>query len=223
MRKMSAIAAVCGTMIAMVGFAQSAQAQSWSGCYVGGDVGVAWNSTKVNDEVDPTVSLGSLSNSGILGGARVGCDYQIAGPVVIGLSGGFDWTGLKASVTSAALDPLYLTGKVSHVATVDARLGYLVTPKTLTYAKLGVAFTRTSALLTLSGTPYDSVSFNQTGISAGAGVEQRIHGNFSVFAEYNYFATGSKTVTFPVTTNIGVVHQHNQALSVGVSYRFWNH
>ena len=222
MRKLTLLAAVCCVAISTTAFAQSAKAEAWTGCYVGGDVGMAWNSTTVTDEVDTSVVLAQPSATNITGGARLGCDYQISGPLVIGLSGGFDWTGLKSSVTSGALDPLYLTGKVSRVATIDARLGYLFTPNTLGYAKVGLALTRSNARLTDGGTLVDSVSFSQSGISAGAGVEQRIQGNFSVFAEYNYYGANNKTVAFPNATAIGIVHQNNQAVSVGVNYRFWH-
>ena len=222
MNKFTLLAAACGAAIASMACAQAANAHGWTGCYAGGDFGVAWNSTNVTDEADSSIFIGHPSNTNIIGGGRLGCDYQLSGPIVIGVSGGFDWTGLKSSVTSPVLDPLYLTGKVSRVATVAARAGYLFTPQTLAYAKLGLAMTRTTATLTDSGTVVDSTSFSQSGITAGAGVEQRLRSNFSVFAEYNYYGADAKTVTFTNTQNIGVVHQHNQALSIGVNYRFWN-
>ena len=223
MKKIALFAATCGALVGATAFAQSAHAEGWNGCYAGGDIGAAWNSTRVTDEVDSSIVIGSLSNSAISGGGRLGCDVQVAGPVVVGISGGFDWTGLKSSVNSDVLNPLTLTGKVSSVATIDARVGYLFTPRTLGYAKAGLAMTRTSAVLSDSGTVVDAVGFSQNGAHFGAGLEQRIRSNFSLFAEYNYYDASDKTVTFPNATAIGVVRQHNQAVSVGFNYRFWHY
>ena len=220
MRKITLFVALCGTMMASAAHAQSADAQAWTGCSVGGEVGAAWNSTRVTDEVS-SYEIGSLSDASIAGGVRLGCDYQVAGPLVIGVLGDFNWTGLKKSATSIYIDPLVLTGKVSRVATVTARAGYLLTPGTLGYAKAGVAWTRTSALLTYDGSAVDSVGFSQSGFTAGAGVEHRIRRNLSVFAEYNYYGAGDKTVFFPNSDNTGVVHQNNQSLLIGVNFRFW--
>lgn len=222
MRKITLLAAACAAVIASSAYAQTAKAEGWTGCYAGGEVGAAWNSTTVTDEASPYPVIATLSNANITGGGRVGCDLQVSGPVVIGVLGSFDWTGNKATVTSPVLTPSYLTGKVSRVATVDARIGYLLTPNTLGYAKVGLALTRTNATLTGGGAPAnDSASFSQSGISAGGGVEQRVGRNFSVFAEYNYYGANNKIVYFPDTVNVGVDHQNNQSFLLGFNYRFW--
>src|SRR5262249_45102532 len=54
---------------------------SWTGCYVGANIGGGWASKSSND-VSGFVTgvtgadLGSHTASGVIGGGQVGCDYQ---------------------------------------------------------------------------------------------------------------------------------------------------
>ena len=54
---------------------------TWTGCYLGGHVGGLWASRDWNDQIpgDPLfgTGLGSYNTSGALGGAQVGCNYQV--------------------------------------------------------------------------------------------------------------------------------------------------
>jgi outer membrane immunogenic protein len=53
---------------------------SWTGCYVGGDVGGAWSSQDVSNTSPPVLFqapvTASVSESGVIGGGYVGCNYQ---------------------------------------------------------------------------------------------------------------------------------------------------
>src|SRR6185437_4803498 len=57
-----------------------APAPSWTGCYLGGNVGFAWG----HGEITSTVGSlnGSGNNNGFAGGGQIGCDYQW-GPMVL--------------------------------------------------------------------------------------------------------------------------------------------
>jgi outer membrane immunogenic protein len=54
---------------------------TWTGCYVGGHVGGLWASRDWNDQIpgDPLfgTDLGGYNTSGVLGGAQLGCNYQV--------------------------------------------------------------------------------------------------------------------------------------------------
>jgi outer membrane immunogenic protein len=57
---------------------------SWTGCYIGGNIGVGWKALRSSDpdgdvEADKTFS-------GFVGGGQVGCDYQ-SGPWAVGIQG----------------------------------------------------------------------------------------------------------------------------------------
>jgi outer membrane immunogenic protein len=47
---------------------------SWTGCYVGGNLGGAWGSREITTSVG-TFS-GSSSSARFAGGGQIGCDYQ---------------------------------------------------------------------------------------------------------------------------------------------------
>lgn len=195
---------------------------SWTSCYVGGNIGVGWDSTKVVDEINPSVQIATLSSTAILGGGQIGCDYQIAPQWVIGIQGLWDATGLSASYTETNSDaPLYpatLSGNVPWVATFTGRVGYLVEPDFMLYAKGGFAWNQTNSKITYDGDTIDSVSFNQTGWTAGIGAEWKHDQHWSFFTEYDYLAFSPTDVYFPNTDNIGTVKQNIQMLLFGVNF-----
>jgi Opacity protein and related surface antigens len=193
---------------------------TWTGCYIGGNVGAGWSHTDVNDEISGAPIV-SLSGAGIVGGGQVGCDYQFAGNWVIGVQGMFDGSGLKSDVSSTILSPAdTLHGSIPWFATATARLGYVVVPNLLVYAKGGGAWTHTDASLLVSGAVVDTGSFDQSGWTAGGGAEWMFAPNWSVFAEYDYLGFTDKTVTLASGANIGTVHQNVQVGLIGVNFRF---
>ena len=195
-------------IVAPAPIAIAAPVRTWTACYVGGNIGVGRSHDQVNDEVsgDP---IGTLDATDIVGGGQIGCDYEGPHNWVIGIQGLWDATDLHASTTSAALGPLTLTGRIPWFATVTGRIGYALDPSLLLYAKGGAAWNHTDAKLTDAGTTIDSVGFNQTGWTAGGGLEWKSHSHWSMFVEYDYMGFKAQTVSFPVTTNIGRVHQNH--------------
>src|SRR5215216_2462591 len=69
-------------------------AYSWTGCYVGGNVGYGWAPT----DWTPIGSSATRSHdaTGVVAGGQLGCDFQTAN-VVFGLEGMFDWSGMDGS------------------------------------------------------------------------------------------------------------------------------
>jgi outer membrane immunogenic protein len=65
---------------------------TWTGCYIGGNVGGAWANVEVTDV--PTSFTASHSNSGFAGGGQIGCDYQM-GAWVVGIRNRFDGTSIR--------------------------------------------------------------------------------------------------------------------------------
>jgi outer membrane immunogenic protein len=120
---------------------------SWTGCYVGGNIGYGRQRNSATD-VDPSnfgffSDVGSDTGHGVVGGGQVGCDYQFAGNWVVGVQGMFD----GADVRGSHLDPFAYSGdfsefhsaKADWFGTLTARLGYAITPDTLLYVKGGGA------------------------------------------------------------------------------------
>src|ERR1700712_4995702 len=99
---------------------------SWTGCYVGGNVGGGWDRqsyTNVNPQRLPNFDLGSERNSGVVGGGQVGCDYQV-GSWVVGAQGMFEAANLRGTnhVVPGPTDPQFpnifdLSARTSWVTT----------------------------------------------------------------------------------------------------------
>jgi len=134
-------------------------APSWTGFYIGANVGGGWGSRDVdytgNDVASTTllVALGSqpaptaIKTSGVLGGLQLGYNWQVAPTWLVGLETDFDWSGMKGSGTSNATPlgfPYSATAdeRIKWFGTVRARLGYLPANNLLAYVTGGFAYGR---------------------------------------------------------------------------------
>src|SRR5262249_5566692 len=69
---------------------------SWSGCYIGGNVGGAWahvDQPVVENQVDQS----SGRSSSVIAGGQAGCNWQFTPSWVFGVEGDFNWLDLKRS------------------------------------------------------------------------------------------------------------------------------
>jgi outer membrane immunogenic protein len=205
---------------------------NWTGCYVGGNLGVAWSNQNQNriDEIGvgpAPADYGSDTDSGFAGGGQIGCDYQFASSWVVGVRGQFDWGSLSGSHAVAAFPTFTMQDKTNYFGSGTIRLGYAVQPAVLVYGQGGIAWANNAdTVLQPSGALSESASWTQTGWTVGGGVEWAVAPNWSVFAEYNYMDFGSNSIQFnaapgliPVGEHINVSQTVQTAL-VGVNYRF---
>src|SRR5215471_9421774 len=151
---------------------------SWTGCYVGGNIGGAWSNVDLSGVSGVNVSA---SNGGVAGGGQIGCDYQW-GAWVAGIRNMLDATSLSSD-TNVSTVPF--TGTVNSRTrwfdTLTVRGGYLVTPQVLLYAQGGAAWTNTNiTFLDGSGAQLGEASNDRTGWTVGAGVEWRFAPRWSV-------------------------------------------
>jgi outer membrane immunogenic protein len=212
---------------------------SWTGCYVGGNVGAGWTRQDQNriDILGPTIApvvagpapaaYGVESDNSLIGGGQVGCDYQFSQQWVVGIQGQFDWGSMTGSHVLPAFPTFTMYDRTRNFDTLTARLGYAFKPGLLAYVKGGAAWTRDSdTLLQPSGALSESAVWTASGWTVGGGLEYRIVGNWSVFAEYDYLGFGTKTLTFvapPGLSSAGeqvAIAQDVQEFKLGVNYRF---
>jgi outer membrane immunogenic protein len=214
---------------------------SWTGCYIGGNVGAGWAHQSQNrvDIIGPTIAptvagpapapYGSETDNSIIGGGQVGCDYQFAPGWVIGIQGQFDWGNLHGSHPVTAFPTFTMNDKTSNFDTATARLGYAVQPNVLAYVKGGGAWAHNhDAAFGTVPFPFlsEQASWTASGWTVGGGLEYRFAPAWSAFIEYDYLGFGTKTVTFvapPGLTSSGehiAIGENVQELKVGVNFRF---
>lgn len=126
---------------------------SWTGFYIGGNVGGGWGGRGVHYEANdpgaaallPIIGLTyqSFDTSGVIGGVQAGYNYQINRNWLVGLEADFDWSGMKGSASTSILGGLFTASVDEHIkwfGTVRARLGFLPTGNLLTYVTGGFAY-----------------------------------------------------------------------------------
>jgi outer membrane immunogenic protein len=205
---------------------------SWSGCYIGGNVGAALARGRFTTTFDSGTHLGSPTNlnrvdaagtgsdrdTSIIGGGQVGCNVQ-TGAFVVGAEGDFSALSTRPSITGTGVlttsDPFSITNSVKNdwLATVRGRAGFAV-DRSLFYVTGGAAFSRLHYAQvytdTLAGptTGGFNVSHGQTGWTIGGGWEYAFTNSWSIKAEYlhvrfsNLSATGLITAAGSGNTNV---------------------
>ncbi len=189
---------------------------SWTGFYIGGGVGYGMAdafATPVDSSTGAVLNPGADNGArGFFGSVSGGYDYQFTEKVVAGVLANYDFADIHGnSATHSSVfffDPLGGTAKLSSSWAVGARIGWLVTPKTLTYFNGGYTQARydSMALFDLgAGVPAGASLGAGTygGWFLGAGVESKLDllpGNgWFIRTEYRYADYGSAT-TAAVTT-----------------------
>ncbi|MFG1283846.1 outer membrane protein [Xanthobacter autotrophicus] len=195
------------------------QTFSWTGFYIGGNVGWGWADNTY--DVTPFGSVVSYSYSpgtsnGFIGGFQVGYNYQFANNVVVGVEADMDWSDIGSS-TLVAGGPLTggeISQNVDYFGTIRARLGYGI-DRFLPYITGGAAWAK-SNFSDFYGSSYNNTKWGWT---AGAGVEYAITNNWTVKAEYLYlgFEKSSANDFFGDTYSVG---SNISTAKLGVNYKF---
>jgi outer membrane immunogenic protein len=192
---------------------------TWTGCYLGGNLGGAFGHGSVTFTNSGNVASGD--NSGFAGGFQVGCDYEFNGGFVVGVRNLLDYTSLSSSGTGPGGNVVNFNAQ--WFDTLTARLGYAVMPNALIYLQGGAAWSHTSANVTNGGIQIGQVSNTRSGWTIGGGFEYAFAPNWSAFLEYNYmgFDSGAYSLTGACALNCPVSFRTNeQTILVGVNYRF---
>lgn len=162
-------------------------------CYVGGSIGAAIASTKL--EVPTVASLDGLSAPGHSLAVGAGCDYRLESNMVIGVLGQFDFGKME---TTATWGPNSFSASVDRPWMIGGRLGVNVNPGTMVYGLIGYG----GATLDLTDLGGDKDKLK--GWTFGGGVEWMIpNGPFKAKLEYNYTDYRTHTVAgTPLDLNV---------------------
>lgn len=205
--------------------APAATAFTWTGFYIGADIGGGTTHTNATTVPDPAAIPGgfdlqsfALNGSGFLGGLHAGYNWQVAPNWLLGVEDDIDWTSIKAS----SLGPLTIGGipnggiggvttadslisKLNWLATIRGRVGY-TTSNWLFYATGGAAIgglnqsaTQSVSAFGLSANWPFSAPTTREGWVAGGGFEYSMTQNWILRAEYLFYSLrGANRFGFPI-------------------------
>jgi outer membrane immunogenic protein len=188
------VLAAAGAMAALTG---AAQAQDWSGLYVGGSIGTANRETEWND-LDDDWGGGIQASDGVDAtaiGAHLGYNWQW-GNWVVGAQGGFSFA--DASETEFVNGDVDVDNSLSFVADLRANAGY-AWGSFLPYVTAGVAYSDLEhSWLEIDDTEDSWQDFgNETALVYGAGVQYAFAPKWSAGLEYVIYDFDSETETNP--------------------------
>lgn len=219
MRKLL-LAALAGVTIATPALAQDdAGRPPFTGPRAG--VIIGYDGLRPGSTVDSDISGDDRGADGLLYGGDVGYDWQ-AGRVIIGAEA--ELTGSTGKVSNSPADAAALGfGRVKAGRDIyaGARLGTLLNPTTMIYAKGGYANTRLD-LTASDGTTETGTHYNLDGFRVGAGIEKSIGRHTYAKLEYRYSNYGNARLEYPsgANTNNFSVDTDRHQVAAGVGFRF---
>ena len=207
---------------------------SWTGFYIGGNLGVAWTQGNVSDSFGNSFS--NSQKAVFAGGGQVGANYQFNW-LVVGVEADFDWLANNSNSSNAVFVPgvgnLQFSANDRWMTTLAGRVGYAAN-NWLFYAKGGGGWVGvnnpTLTNLTTGGSISVSNSNSNSGWLAGGGIEWAFAPNWTAKIEYDFLGLNNSSLTVPVGTPIiggdviTVTNRDVQTLTVGVNYLFnWHY
>jgi outer membrane immunogenic protein len=194
---------------------------TWSGPYIGAQVGYEWGSTSPSlyaPDGSYITSLAGTNSSGVIGGAHIGYNWQVS-QFVFGLEGDVNGTSYNGSNSFAGELAPYTTRETVE-GSIRGRVG-VAWDRVLFYGTGGVALGNFQD--TYTGAPgYDSLSTTRVGWTVGGGVEYAVTDNWSIRAEYRYTDFGHVN-DYLVNSLPGYsvnTHQTDNRVQAGFSYKF---
>jgi len=189
---------------------------NWTGFYIGANLGGAWASGTLSDDVNG--GSVSASHSGFVGGGQLGYNWQF-GNFVLGGEWLFDGTSLGASGNAGNFSA---SASTNWVSTATARFGWSF-GNWLWYGKAGGAWVQNSATATFLNpvtgiVTQASGSRTNSGWTVGTGVEWAFTPNWIGRLEYDYIGLDNWNVN-GVFNQFSVSRQINM-FTAGLSYKF---
>ena len=204
---------------------------SWTGFYLGGNVGAGWSNGNVTDTLFGVNWNGNNNNNAtFVGGGQVGFNYQF-NSIVIGVEGDFDWFANNNNSAAVTAFGTTVTGSNNGrwLTTLTGRLGY-AWDHVLLYGKGGGAWVGSNNFTVTNVATGASVAFNNnntnTGWTAGGGLEWAFANNWTARVEYDYVGLNDISLAVPaafpvVGGDVFTTHNRNiQMVTVGINYLF---
>lgn len=204
-------------------------AYSWTGLYVGAQIGYTSGRDRVEDVLTATNTFVGVTNqyrpSGVFGGLSAGADYQY-GYLVGGVVGDLELSDQRGGFNDPPALP-FNPGAIGRFSvrgqgSLRGRLG-LAYDRFLVYGTGGFAFGELAYSYTNATTgDRENLSVYRSGWTAGVGVNYAVTDNIFVELEYRRSDYGTfdnvSTVAFPGLT--GRERNYNDAGRLGIRYKF---
>jgi outer membrane immunogenic protein len=204
---------------------------SWTGFYIGGDVGGAWadssGTTIFNDSAvaTPFAATNSFNRSGFIGGFYAGYNWQFSPNWVFGIEGDWSWTDRNGGsfcsgtnfVGTTCIDNglgfVRVDANNDWIATLRGRIGYTF-GSVMLYGTGGAAWVNNSVTVTADcrlgvcgggvapGLFAATFDNNRTGWVAGVGLEWMITPNWLIRGEWLHADVGNSSGVLNIPTGI---------------------
>ena len=198
---------------------------SWTGFYVGGNIGAGWESFNITDRLTG-LNFGSNTRSAFIGGGQVGFNYQVNPFFVIGVEGFFDGIASNKNAGTGVFVPgiglVTASAQPDWVSTAAGRIGFTGPgfDHWLFYAKGGGGWVQASTTINAPVATF-SESRTTSGWMAGGGIEWAFAPNWTARIDYQYIGLENTALApgFLVDT-FNTRNANVQTLTVGVNYLF---
>jgi outer membrane immunogenic protein len=184
----------------------SAPIFTWTGFYLGGNIGAGWTSTVIRESFFGA-EWSRSSDARFIGGGQIGYNWQF-NQFVLGIEGDIDAIANRSRSTVVTLPVLGTfaassSSDANWVSTIAARFGFAV-DRALFYGKAGYGWVGGTGSATITNVATGATlsvggDGNRGGWLVGGGIEYAIAHNWTLKGEYNYLATGrDRTFVVPV-------------------------
>ena len=179
---------------------------TWTGFYLGGNIGAGWTSTVIRESFFGA-EWSRSSDARFIGGGQIGYNWQF-NQFVLGIEGDIDAIANRSRSTVVTLPVLGTfaasrSSDANWVSTIAARFGFAV-DRALFYGKAGYGWVGGTGSATITNVATGATlsvggDGNRGGWLVGGGIEYAIAHNWTLKGEYNYLATGrDRTFVVPV-------------------------
>jgi len=203
---------------------------SWTGCYIGGNVGGARLRRKLRDTLTGE-EWGRTGDGVFMAGGQVGCNYQF-NTFVIGAEWDADWLGNRDSDGNGVViagNTYRAHANSRWTSTLAARFGFAVN-QVLFYGKAGVGWVGIGDItinnVTTGASFVGNGSRTASGPMFGAGIEYAFNYNWSIKGEFDTIRLSDRSFTVPgavfpaLAGDVFTSHRNIQEFKLGLNYRF---
>ena len=201
---------------------ETAPAFSWSGAYIGGQIGYGWGKSDYDDDFN-------VKPDGFLGGVYAGYNFDLGNNFVLGIDGDITYNGLKDRHHDIEEldfldgdeepDEFFMEGRLRWSGAVRARVG-VAFDRFMPYVAGGVAFGNIkNTAWSVDGEHRVSASKTMTGWTIGGGVDYAATDNVILRLEYRYTDYGKKDFDFGGEELLGDKFKTHD-VRLGVAYKF---